>query len=235
DILELFGKWFVQDLPDASAIANFEDATTRRQDGPIQKIQKGIANKCYTHLPVQLDRKPSDDTLERWRRVLCTTYAGRPDAGEIGENMEVLAESVVKNCISGATLPCRSNFRTEALYLSWGCCAIYWELNPALPSIVGDPSDVNSLRSWARRFIVLKLESQFTPDENNVDVASRCFLEGPSLEHFLETQEARYAYVRYSMLPRRMKYSRKAMLTTLINVNDRVKADTVAFVKRMAN
>ncbi|CAK0905860.1 unnamed protein product, partial [Prorocentrum cordatum] len=77
--------------------------------------------------------------------------------------------------------------------------------------------------------------NQFTPDENKVNVSGRCFLEGPSLEPFLEGQEARYAYVRYFMPPRRMKHSRGVMLTSLINANDRIKEDTFAFVKRMAN
>ena len=90
-MMDLFGKWFVQDLPEASAIVHFEDVALRWQDGPIETISKSINNNCYAHLPVHLDWKPSAGAFERLRGVLCATYSGQPDAREIDENMEVIA------------------------------------------------------------------------------------------------------------------------------------------------
>ena len=61
------------------------------KEGTIETIPKHAGNNCYTHIPVSLAWVPAEETVRRLRRILCTTYAGRDDAREIDENMEVLA------------------------------------------------------------------------------------------------------------------------------------------------
>ena len=100
---------------------------------------------------------------------------------------------------------------------------------------MGSTTDVESLRSFSRRLLVLTLESTFAPIGEQVDIAQRRFLEDPSLDPFLEGEEARYAYVRYFLLPRRKKYTRADLIMSLTSPTDRIRHDTIAFVRKMAN
>ena len=309
-ILDLIGKWFAGDFPPPNGLVNTEDKTLRWVSGALQPVAKSSCNKCYTHLPVRLAWKPSDDTLLKLRAFLCTTFAGRDDARAVDESMEVLAldgqplphkmiiflsnggngksaksklranffggshrfagskvfqqeeefrkqgrqfaqakcitiqecqagkflqESDFKNFVSGGRSPCRPNFGIETVYISGPCCAKYWELNPNLPAINGDPTDVKSLWSFVRRLIVLVLESEFVTSSDGTSVDDRIFVEDPSLESFLEGQEARYAYVKYILLPRRIKYTRDELLNTVMQPGPRILQDTLNFVRKMAN
>ena len=309
-ILDLIGKWFAGDFPPPNGLVNTEDKTLRWVSGALQPVAKSSCNKCYTHLPVRLAWKPSDDTLLKLRAFLCTTFAGRDDARAVDESMEVVAldgqplprkmisflsnggngesaksklranvfggshrfagsnvfqqeeefrkqgrqfaqakcitiqecqagkflqESDFKNFVSGGHSPCRPNFGIETVYISWPCCAKYWELNPNLPAINGDPNDVKSRWYFVRRLIVLVLESEFVTSSDGTSVDDRIFVEDPSLESFLEGQEARYAYVKYILLPRRIKYTRDELLNTVMQPGPRILQDTLNFVRKMAN
>ena len=82
-----------------------------------------------------------------------------------------------------------------------------------LPSIKGNPDDMDSLRSWTRRFGVLLLNATFTADPTAVDPEKNVFQGDPTLSNFLSGEEARLVYLQHHLLPFQRKYPNLNALT----------------------
>ncbi len=65
----------------------------------------------------------------------------------------------------------------------------------------GNPDDLDSLRSWTSRIIVINLGSKFTPDFDKVKPAESIFGEDPDLKRCLGSPEARMAYTHSFLIP----------------------------------
>ena len=95
-ILNNYGNWFQEERPAPNGLVNFQDATldlhsVSESGVRIKQVAKSPANNCYLHVPVTLNYTPPDADRKRLRKVLCTSYAGQPDARKIVLAMEALA------------------------------------------------------------------------------------------------------------------------------------------------
>ena len=70
-----------------------------------------------------------------------------------------------------------------------------------LPSIKGDPGNIESLRAFSCRLVVLEIDSCFNSDSKAVDVSKKVFVEDANLIEFLESPQARLAYVKQFLIP----------------------------------
>eukprot|EP00959_Pyramimonas_sp_CCMP1952_P453066 9467634-Pyramimonas_sp.AAC.1 len=70
-----------------------------------------------------------------------------------------------------------------------------------LPFIKGNPNDMASLRPFVRRLLVLEVEASFMGNPDAVDPEKRAFREDPTLTAFLESPEARLAYIKNCLIP----------------------------------
>ncbi|CAK0823124.1 unnamed protein product [Prorocentrum cordatum] len=118
-----------------------------------------------------------------------------------------LQEKVAKKFASGEVLPCRPNYWETTEYFRWPSAGKFWELNFALPIVVGDPRDPPSLKSWWRRLLVVPVESSCSAPPAEVRVGDRVFLDDSTLSPFLGSRVARHIYMWYHLLPFLQKYS----------------------------
>jgi hypothetical protein len=147
---------------------------------------------------------------------------------------ECLIEEVTKKFISGEALPCRPNFGLVTEYFEWGHCSKTWEVNLVLPAIKGNPDDMDSLRSWTRRFGVLQLNATFTADPGAVDPEKKVFQDDPTLSSFLSSEEARLVYLQHHLLPFQRKYPQSKCLDMILNPHPTIVKATEGFVRQMA-
>ena len=92
-----------------------------------------------------------------------------------------LEGDITKAFFGNQQLGCRPNYGSKTLYIDWGLTAKFWEMNMLTPAIHGDPRNVQSLKSWWRRLIVLNLGAAFSSDPDEVDVNNKVFAEDSEL------------------------------------------------------
>lgn len=95
EIMDSFGAFYKQPKPEANCCLNFDDSCYKlRFDVPpaerLQAVDKSPANDCYKHIPVSLEVKPSDDSVERLECFLATGFAGDEEARDIDCAMEAI-------------------------------------------------------------------------------------------------------------------------------------------------
>ena len=108
-----------------------------------------------------------------------------------------LIEETFKKFASGEKLPCRPNYGINTTYYSWGSAGKFWEMNLNYPSIKGDPSKPENLKSWTRRLYVVQMRSSYTAP-CNADPENKVFKEDAGLRCFLDSAEAEKIYL-YAM------------------------------------
>jgi len=146
-----------------------------------------------------------------------------------------LIEDIWKKFISGEFLACRPLFGKETVYIRWNTCAKYWEVNQCLPSISPSPNDIKAMKAFFRRLLVVKLKASFTSDVNLAKSTDRVFKEDSTLSSFLESPEARLAYMQAFLIPFVQKYSASECVAMLVNPPQSIKDDTLEITRRMAN
>ena len=96
--LEAFGTWFKVPKPAPTNIVSFADASVVvsedvNHQGVLTQVQKSPGSDCYYHIPVRLNFKPSDESVRRIRRFLCTAWAGNEEGRRYYTADEVLSLS----------------------------------------------------------------------------------------------------------------------------------------------
>ena len=75
----------------------------------------------------------------------------------------------------------------------------------------------------------------FTGDETKLDCSNRVFPEDPTLSPFLESLEAKLAYIQVSLIPFIQRYSPADCRRALMNPTDEIREATRRVVAQMAN
>jgi hypothetical protein len=146
-----------------------------------------------------------------------------------------LIDDVWKKWVSGERLACRPLFGKVTECYRWAVCAKYWECNKTYPSIKGSPKRLDQLKSFVRRLVVLELQASFTGDETKLDCSNRVFPEDPTLSPFLESPEAKLAYIQVFLIPFMQKYSPADCRRALMNPPDDIRDATRRVIAQMAN
>jgi len=146
-----------------------------------------------------------------------------------------LVEDVWKKFVSGESLACRPLFGKTTEYFDWKKTGKYLEWNLPFPSIKGNYRDIQSLRSFWRRLIVIRLLATFTSDPNQVDVDRNMFLEDSEMSQFLAGPLARLVYVSHVLMPFIRSHTPEQCKSILKNPPPDIVAETKRVVAQMAN
>ena len=146
-----------------------------------------------------------------------------------------IIEEVWKKFVSGENLGCRPLYGKSTAYFRWGKCCKIWETNNLLPSISGDPQMMHTLRSWVRRIRVLETVSTFSSNEHDVNTDRRAFREDSDLTSFLESSEARLAYIKHFLVPFIEDHTPDELRHLLMAPPPSVQEATARLVAQMAN
>ena len=146
-----------------------------------------------------------------------------------------LVEEVFQKFVSGEFLSCRPLFGKATTYYRWSHACKYWESNATLPSIKGDADNMNSLRAFTRRIRVVEVKSTFTSTQSDFNEAGRVFREDADLTGFLESPEAKLAYLKRFLIPFIEEHSLQQTKDILLCPPNRVVENTQRLVAQMAN
>eukprot|EP00971_Amphidinium_carterae_P325935 6456496-Amphidinium_carterae.1 len=107
-------------------------------------------------------------------------------------------------------------------------------MNLITPTIKGNHKDLESLKSWTRRLIVLELGSSYTSKDEDVDLEKRVFKEDPTLGTFLSSGDARLIYMKRVMIPFMRTHTAEECAGFLCSPGKEVVDATANYVRKMA-
>ena len=186
------------------------------------KHHKVVASQCFQ----------KDDEL---RIQGCHFAHARIITAQEAEPGKPVCEPELKKVLSGEYYRCRPLFGKETKPYRWNRCGFWWEFNNLFFSIKGNPDDLRSLRSWTKRFIVLRLKATFTGDPSKVDLDRCIFPEDSEIAAFLEGAYARVAFVKLVLIPWVKLYTAAETRRIIVNPPDSVVENTRRVVATMAN
>ena len=129
-----------------------------------------------------------------------------------------------------------SAFRETSIQnIRWHKAGSWFEFNNAYPSIKGDPGDVQSLKSFGRRFLASKVSLSFTDASRDVSVKDRVFKTIAELTTKVASPKVKHAYHKCCLLPFIQKHSAKQCRQALRRPSRELIGHTIEIARQMAH
>ena len=202
----------------------------RNTKSGLSKLRAAVMGSGHKFVPASVLHVPEEmrKQLLHFSQARCITI--KECKGRVW-----LEEDVTKNLFGRDELDARLLFGRETKMFALDTCAIFWEMNMVPPRIMGDPTNVDSLESWWRRFLICDFESSFTSSAEKVAPEDRIFQNDYTLAPFLKSGSAALTYLRYFVLPFMERHTEEDCVRILEEPPESVLQKSKDFVVWMAS